>query len=162
MINIYVHGQFNSFQDHLVIIAIFGCRTTLLAAYCLDYLSQDTLVSLKIFLRNISLSSISLLSLVSWFTRFTVFSIPSWASRISWSARCSFKIITWLSFRSSWSWPSWSSCFTLSSLVTLVSSWAISWAFLDEIFSFISSVTRLSWFSRFTRFSIFTCWTLVS
>ena len=162
MINIYEHGQFNSFQDHLAIIAIFGCRTTLLAGYCLDYLNQDALVSQEIFLRNISLSSVSLLSLVSWFTRLAILSVPSWASRIAWFARCSFEIIARFSYRTTWSRSSWSSCITLSALVTLLSFWAISWAFLDEVISLISSFTGLSWFSGFTRFSIFTCWTWVS
>ena len=149
-------------KDHLTIIAIFEYIATFFTGNFLNYLGQDFLVSIKIFLGNISLSSISFLSLVSWFTCSTIFSIISRIARFSWSTRCSFKIITRLSFRTRWSRSSRSSRCTLSSLVTLVSPWAISWAFLDEIISIFSSFTSFSWLSRFTRFSIFTWWTLVT
>ena len=105
---------------------IFWCMTTFSTVNYLKYFKQDFSVSYKIFLGNISLSSVSLCSISSWCTRITIFSITSWISRLSWSTRYSFKISTRLSFTTRFSRSSRSSWYTLISLVTFISPLAIS------------------------------------
>ena len=136
---------------------IFRCSTAFIADNFLDYLKQDIFVFHKIFLGNISLSTVFLLSIVSWFTRSTIFSISSWNSKFSWSARCSYTIIPRFPFMTRYiilAFQVYVPGFPLSPRSPLTPLWPFYKIFLVKVISRLSSFTKFTWLARFTRFPL--------